>query len=162
MKLSAKILSIAAIISLVGCAAFSYTEEQKAGFVEMAVTRESDIDLCVHYLSTEKIVKTGELGGAFYSAEFARKSRVEAQRRGLLNAVDIQSLPNKKFRVGSSKCGLLAVWGRPEDSNKTVTTSGVDVQWVYCTERTTIGSSTVCLKQKYAYTSNGIVTAWQE
>ena len=41
MKLSAKILSIAAIISLVGCAAFSYTEEQKAGFVEMVVTRES-------------------------------------------------------------------------------------------------------------------------
>ena len=168
MNILVRVAAISVSIAILsGCA--SYTPEEKAEFVRLSIQQDSDIDLCINYLDnnrtvTPAYVKNSSFDGffPFGSADYSRKTRAEAERRDLLNATDKKNLPRKVFTIGSSECGLFAVWGKPEDTNKTVTANKVDVQYVFCTERTYIGDSYICVKSKYAYTTNGIVTAWQE
>ena len=155
VKFAAIFVSIA-ILS--GCA--SYTPEEKAELVRLSIQRESNLDLCSNYRRYTRMITDGFF--AFNSADYAQKTRVEVERRGLLNATDKKNLPRQKFTIGSSECGLFAAWGKPEDTNKTVTANQVDVQYVFCSEYAYIGSSSICVKSKYAYTTNGVVTAWQE
>ena len=164
VKFAAIFVSIA-ILS--GCA--SYTPEEEAEFVRLSIQQDSNLDLCLNYLSTTRVVtpaylKSSSVDGffPFNSADYAQKTRVEVERRGLLNATDKKNFPRQKFTIGSSECGLFAAWGKPEDTNKTVTANQVDVQYVFCSEYAYIGSSSICVKSKYAYTTNGVVTAWQE
>ncbi len=168
MKHLVKVTAIFASVAILsGCA--SYTPEEKAEFVRLSVEQDSNIDLCANYASKTRTVtpaylKSSSVDGflAFDSADYAQKTRVEVKRRDLLNAVDKKKLPRKVFTVGSSECGLLAVWGVPEDVNKTITANQVNVQYVFCTKRAYIGGRSICVKHKYAYTTNGVVTGWQE
>ncbi len=168
MKNLIKFAAISVNIAILsGCA--SYTPEEEAEFVRLSIQQDSNLDLCSNYWSNTRTVMPAYLQSssvdgffAFDSADYAQKTRVEIERRGLLNAEDKKNLPRKVFTVGSSECGLFAVWGNPDDANKTVIANQVDVQYVFCTEHAYIGSSSICVKSKYAYTTNGVVTAWQE
>ena len=82
--------------------------------------------------------------------------RNEVQKRSLLNQVDREYLPRRRFTIGSSECGVFAVWGDPKDKNVTVVGSGKrHIQYVFNKPGTDYG-------HRYVYFENGVVTAWQE
>ncbi len=57
--------------------------------------------------------------------------------------------------IGMSQDELIALKGYPSRSNRTVTTGGESLQWIYCKSY----SSTSCM---YVYLQNGLVTSYQD
>lgn len=57
--------------------------------------------------------------------------------------------------IGMSQDQLIALKGYPSRSNRTVTTGGESLQWIYCKSY----SSTSCM---YVYLHNGVVTSYQD
>jgi hypothetical protein len=70
----------------------------------------------------------------------------ELKRRQLrFNSASIQ---NKQINIGDSECDIFAVFGKPKRYNRTVNAKGTSVQFVY--------------ENTYIYTSNGVITSWQD
>lgn len=91
-------------------------------------------------------------GEPLYEAPALRDEAVayvtsELRRRGI--RLDAARVRAEKIRIGDSECHLFAAWGLPNNSNRTVTRSGVSTQHVYG-------------RGNYVYTDNGRITAWQD
>lgn len=72
----------------------------------------------------------------------------ELRIRSLFSNKDLSLILNKKISIGMAESALTCSWGEPSDTNRTVTASSVNVQYVY--------------GQVYVYSENGKVTAWQD
>lgn len=85
--------------------------------------------------------------------KFKDEQKIEAQRRksDLIKRYglkDGQKVFDGKIWIGMSKEMLLQSWGKPDDINRTVTSSSVWEQWVY--------------GKRYVYLENNILTSWQD
>ena len=83
----------------------------------------------------------------------------ESVRRGLFSESEVLLIAGRKLELGMSEIVLIASWGWPIDSNRTVNSSGVYMQLVY--NRAPV-SCTKYSQPKYVYLENGVVTSWQE
>ena len=84
------------------------------------------------------------------------KKQEEQRRQNLVKTFGKQKaslILEGVVRIGWSKYAAQESWGRPNDINKTTTSSGVREQWVYREKN---------YKNKYLYFENGILTTIQE
>lgn len=82
------------------------------------------------------------------SPKIVRMTKLEAKRRGL--RMDDKLIAAGKIRVGLTECSMIASWGIPQSSNRTVTAALIRTQHVYGN----LGP--------YVYTVNGVITGWQD
>lgn len=80
-----------------------------------------------------------------YKSQFDEWNKLEADSR---RAAAVPS-------IGMSQDQLIALKGYPSRSNRTVTTGGESLQWIYCKSY----SSSSCM---YVYLHNGVVTSYQD
>ncbi len=123
--------------------------EDKALAVEMKKIAERTLksatknEVCVYYGKALR----GYLKNQFL--QFPNSESVvlaEAKRRNI--KLDIASVKKGTIKIGMSECSMLAAWGEPESSNRSVGRWGVHTQHVY--------------HSTYIYTENGIITSWQD
>jgi len=79
----------------------------------------------------------------------------ELRRRDMVRNQYMETIQAKKIALGMNTCELVASWGPPTDTNRSVHQWGTDTQWVY-------GTFTRSGGPKYVYTENQVVTSWQE
>lgn len=70
----------------------------------------------------------------------------ELTKRG--EKFNIESIKDKTINIGGFECDIFASYGRPHRYNRTVNSSGTNVQFVY--------------DGLYIYTKNGVITSWQD
>jgi len=68
-----------------------------------------------------------------------------------LSPTDVKYIQSNLLYIGMPEFLIFLSWGKPTDLRRTTTQSGERVQYIY----RDLGST------KYAYTENGILTAWQ-
>jgi hypothetical protein len=81
----------------------------------------------------------------------------ELQKRNVITDDEWWLIADHKIQVGMSELALLASWGSPGlygAINRTATSAGVQIQWVY---RNCQGCRT-----RYVYTQDGKVVSWQD
>jgi hypothetical protein len=76
----------------------------------------------------------------------SRLVKAEARRRKI--AVQAANTKGQTFALGASRCQVYASWGLPDSINRTVTRGHEHIQHVY--------------GRAYVYTTNGIVTGFQD
>ena len=79
----------------------------------------------------------------------------EVKARKLLSDEEIDLVKSKEIRLGMSEKALLASWGTPTKTNKSVSSFGVRKQFVY-------GTFSKYSSPTYVYVENGKVTSWQD
>lgn len=115
------------------------------------------------------IVMTILLSGCFTSqAERAEQVRAEHKRRR--NAyVESHPKAHEKMKetilkglilIGMTEEEVIASWGFPQKSNRSVNSQGVFKQWCYGLYRT-VGYQKILYVHTYAYFQNGKLVSWQ-
>ena len=74
----------------------------------------------------------------------------ELLRRSAIEAGDVQTIKSRQIHIGMNECSLMASWGPPSTTNRTVTANGTLIQYVF-------GS----LHANYVYMQNGRITGIQ-
>jgi len=94
-----------------------------------------------------------------YGANAANKTdrvssiRAELNARKLISEKDWGFVDRQQLYVGMPTCAMFAIQGGPYSQNRTTTAAGTSIQHAFTNHRT--------LKREYLYTTNGLVTAWQ-
>ena len=99
-----------------------------------AIKAASDNDLCAAYVRNSPAAV-----------------RAEIERRTLLTEAEWTDVDAFRIRIGSSKFGVLAAFGRPSHINRTIFATSVHEQWVF-----------ESLHPHYVYFEGGRVTAIQD
>ena len=82
----------------------------------------------------------------------------EIRSRGLIRENQWLWVKARSLRLGMNHCEMMAVRGDPARSNRTVSSDGVRIQWVFQQYSITQGRY---VTSGYVYTHNGLVTSWQ-
>lgn len=101
------------------------------------------LDVCQDYYTLSRNHQLGPI---------AQKQMEDVLISNGLSQAELTRAKDGQIFVGMSQCGLYAAWGPPRDEHQTVSGAGVNVQHVYGYD---VRSRT------YAYTSNGVVSGWQ-
>lgn len=72
-----------------------------------------------------------------------------AERFGV-SGDDWEPIKTRSLRIGMSECSLIAAIGLPETANRHVYATGTRIQWVYRS------------RHLYVYSTDGVVTSWQD
>jgi hypothetical protein len=126
---------VALAASLEGCVSWTDPAELRA---------KDTTDLCSAYAS--------------FGSYADRQNAIQAEitRRGLIDLADWDMVRQHRVRIGMTECALLASWGYPIDSHRTVTQGGDETQLVF--GACNWGN---CSPSRYGYVQNGRVVAIQ-
>jgi hypothetical protein len=112
-------------------------------------TKSADVKSMESAVVCEEVGKNLRLPPSQKDESYAKFLLTRAKDDFGVSSEDYYSIRNSKLRTGMSWCSLFAAWGRPDKANSTTTAAGANIQWVYWDNR-------------YAYTQNGLITAWQQ
>lgn len=112
---------------------------------QIAVARKAADD-------ARKAAFVAQLRGSKVSRKVADKLAECVTKGAITESEAIDAAKSRTPAIGMKSATVEALWGRPNDINRTVVRNGVHEQWVY--------SSGV--KSAYIYFDNGILTGFQE
>ena len=125
-----------------------YAKELRARQDTEAAEKLRKLPLAKYCSTYGDAVRNQYLDDIGLSPEIIRLTRLEARKRGL--RMDDKLIAVGKIKIGLSECNMIASWGIPQGSNRTVTASSIRIQHVY-------GDF-----GPYVYTLNSLITSWQD
>ena len=149
--------TVIATVVLAGCGSLQKSLDESDLSIIPKVPNLSDDRLCSYHGRYARIQTEARF-------KVAQAVDAEIQKRSLLNEVDSQYISKEQFSIraftiGSSECAVLSVLGWPEEVNKTVTSSGTHIQYVF---KRFLSNDLTDYDYTNVYVSNGVVTSWQE
>lgn len=99
--------------------------------------------------AAEDVALCLEVGRALRCRPSDKEAILEkAERLGWVNRLDYGYITSKRPRIGMTLCSVIAAFGKPEHSNRSVNAYGTQYQLIY--------------GRRYIYVDDDKVTGWQD